>query len=296
MMSTLKIPTRRVRVALTAAVAATVLATAVLIRAEAAQRIRLSEISHIHGLTVDPRDSTRLFLATHHGVFLTSPDGTAERVSVDESDYMGFTPHPGDPGVLYASGHPAGGGNMGFIVSRDGGRSWQQTSPGANGPVDFHAMDVSAADPNTIYGLFGVVQVSRDGGESWQIAGSPPADTFDLAASALDPNLVYAATRDGLMVSRDAAKTWELTGPAGPATMVQVGPDGSVYAFVLGSGLLRAPAAALSWKTIDPDFGARVLLHLAIDRSAPDQLFAVTDDGGILASSDGGQSWTGLSS
>lgn len=264
--------------------------------AEAAESIPISEVSHIHGIVVDPGDPTRLVLATHQGIFLASPDGTAERISEDGSDYMGFTPHPGDSSVIYASGHPASGGNMGFIVSGDGGASWQRVSPAANGPVDFHAMDVSRADSNTIYGLYGAIQISRDGGKSWEVRGSPQADTFDLAASPLDPNLVYAATRDGLMVSRDAAKTWELTGPAGPATMVQVGPDGSVYAFVLGSGLLQAPAAELSWKTINPDFGARVLLHLAIDRSAPDRLFAVTDDGGILASTDGGQSWTGLSS
>jgi hypothetical protein len=41
-------------------------------------------------------------------------------------DFMGFTPHPSDPATLYSSGHPAGGGNLGFIVSEDGGGSWTQ--------------------------------------------------------------------------------------------------------------------------------------------------------------------------
>jgi photosystem II stability/assembly factor-like uncharacterized protein len=77
---------------------------------------------------------------------------------------------------------------------------------------------------------------------------------------------------------------------------VQVGPDGSVYAFVLGSGLLRAHGAALSWRPVNAEFGERVVLHLAIDRAMPDRMFAVTDDGGILASTDGGQSWIGLPS
>src|SRR3546814_5804623 len=65
---------------------------------------------------------------------------------------MGFTPHPADPEVLYASGHPAGGGNLGFIVSRDGGQSWAKLSDGAGGPDDFHQMDISKADPQVIYG------------------------------------------------------------------------------------------------------------------------------------------------
>jgi photosystem II stability/assembly factor-like uncharacterized protein len=153
-------------------------------------------------------------------------------------------------------------------------------------------MDVSRADPGVIYGLYGSIQVSRDGGETWVVATAPPADTFDLAASAVDADLVYAATREGLMVSRDAAISWEPTGPAGqPASMVQVAPDGSVYAFVIGTGLIRAPGTALAWQPISNEFGSRILLHLAIDPSDSKRIFAVTQDGGIFASTDGGRTW-----
>jgi photosystem II stability/assembly factor-like uncharacterized protein len=129
----------------------------------------LSKETHFHGIAVDPSDPSRLYLATHHGLFLTSPDGTATRISDNANDYMGFTPHPTDSSLLYASGHPAGGGNMGVILSEDGGKTWQQLSPGAQGPVDFHAMTISRADPNVIYGLYvhgGGIQVSRDGGKT----------------------------------------------------------------------------------------------------------------------------------
>lgn len=277
-------------------VAATIVVGTILMRADAAERVPLSDVSHIHGIAVDPRDSERLVLATHHGIFLAGGDGIAERISGERNDYMGFTPHPGDPGILYASGHPTSGGNMGFIASRDGGATWRPISEGVEGPVDFHAMDVSAADPQVIYGVYGAIQVSRDAGKSWQIAGTPPADVFDLAASALDSDLVYAATRNGLMVSRDGAKSWESTGPAGqPATMVQVGSDGAVYAFVLGNGLLRAPGAALNWQQVTADLGERVLLHLAIDRTNPRRMFAVTDEGRILTSTNGGRNWAAVS-
>ena len=114
----------------------------------------LAEDSHFHGLAVDPTDPSRLYLATHHGLYAVAPDGTAERLSPVQ-DFMGFTPHPSEPSTLYASGHPAGGGNLGFIVSGDAGRTWTQLSPGVGGPVDFHQMDVSPADPKTIYGAHG---------------------------------------------------------------------------------------------------------------------------------------------
>src|SRR3546814_8406373 len=76
------------------------------------------------------------YLATHHGFFVVGPDGVARQISETEDDFMGFTPHPADPDVLYASGHPAGGGNLGFIVSRDGEQTWAKLSDGADGQVE----------------------------------------------------------------------------------------------------------------------------------------------------------------
>ena len=46
-----------------------------------AQSVPIAEVSHIHGIAVDPKDSSRLFLATHYGVFHTSADGMAAQVS-----------------------------------------------------------------------------------------------------------------------------------------------------------------------------------------------------------------------
>ncbi len=258
--------------------------------------IPIGQVAHIHGIAVDPVDPSRLYLATHHGVYRTSPDGaTAVQVSQNQNDYMGFSPHPTDHQIIFASGHPVQGGNVGVIVSRDGGRTWQQTSPGANGPVDFHAMTISRADPNVIYGLYRGIQVSRDDGRTWAVAGTPPAQVSDLAASAVSADLIYAATSGGVMVSRDGGRTWEPTGAQGqPATMVETGPDGTVYAFIVGSGLIRAPAAMLAWSPVSNGFGSSVLLHLAVDPDDPNRLFAVDDAGRILASTDAGLNWTTL--
>jgi hypothetical protein len=158
--------------------------------------VPIAEVSHIHGMAVDPSNPSQLLLATHYGVWRTQPDGTATRISETQDDFRGFTAHPEGPEVFFASGHPAAGGNLGFLRSDDAGVKWEQVSPGANEPVDFHAMDVSPPDPNVIiYRLLGDLQVSFDGGETWRIVGRPPADVFSLAASAQDAAKVYAATR-----------------------------------------------------------------------------------------------------
>lgn len=156
-MKPLRISLAIAAVAIVAAVAAGHLPAA---QAQAVDVSELASQTHIHGLAVDRQDSGYPLTATHHGLFRAGPDGAAERISVVQ-DFMGFNPHPSDPDTLYASGHPAEGGNLGFIASPDGGRTWEQISPRDGGPVDFHQMTVSAADPQTIYGAYGALQVPR---------------------------------------------------------------------------------------------------------------------------------------
>ncbi len=258
----------------------------------AAETLKLNEVSHLHGIAVDPSDPSRLYLASHHGVWLTNPDGTATRVSDNRYDYMGFTPNPAQPGAFYASGHPEGGGNLGVLVSTVGARSWKAVSKGVNGPVDFHSMDASLADPTVLYGHYGSVQVSRDAGKTWEVTGKPPADMFDLAASAKDANTVYAATRNGLMVSRDAGKTWQAAYMVQrPTTMVTTTKDGTAYAFQIGTGLLKTTEPSPAWQPVSNGFGDAILLHLAVDPTNPERLYAVTDKSAILVSQDGGKTW-----
>lgn len=248
--------------------------------------------THFHGIAVHPVDPDRFYLATHHGFFLIAPDGSAKRLSDNRNDYMGFTPHPTDPEVFFASGHPAGGGNLGFIQSTDGGRTWQKLSSGVGGPVDFHQMDVSPADPDLVYGVFRGLQVSEDGGKTWEKVAKTPPKLLDLAASASDTVTLYAATQNGLLVSRNRGQSWS---PAylnqSPASMVQATGDGNVYAFIGGLGLVRSAGDSLQWKLLSNDFGKRYLLHLAVDSNYPKILYAITNQSEVLASKDGGVTW-----
>jgi photosystem II stability/assembly factor-like uncharacterized protein len=255
--------------------------------------VSLSEVSHIHGIGFDPAEPGAVFLATHNGLYRANPDATAVALSSDRNDYMGFTPDPADNGRLLASGHPGGGGNMGVIVSEDAGATWTQLSAGAGGPVDFHAMTVSRADPSTVYGLFGGIQVSRDGGRSWSVAGPGPDRIIDLAAAPSQADILYAGTVGGLMRSSDAGATWALIGPANVATtMVEATSDGSIYAFFAGTGLFRLPSADGTWNALASDFGESYILHLAADPVDPMHLVAVTETSAVLESVDGGVTWT----
>lgn len=251
----------------------------------------LHEHTHIHGLAVDRTHEGHLLIATHHGMFRADPVGRAERIS-PVKDFMGFTPHPDEPETLYGSGHPAGGGNLGFIVSNDGGATWQQRSPGVDGPVDFHQMTVSPVDPDVIYGAYGRLQRSGDGGHNWSIVGPLPADLISLAASARDADTLYAGTRGGLQISRDGGQSWEAVFEGFAVSLVAVNGDGGLHAFVPGHGLVRADEEALDFATLAQGWEDHIVLHMAFDPDDSSRIFAASHQSTVFVSEDGGRNWS----
>jgi photosystem II stability/assembly factor-like uncharacterized protein len=296
----------KTRSALYAALGVTVLAVAGALYAYNSSSIRattvtgLAEETHFHGIAVDANDPARLYLATHHGLFVVGLDGQARRVSETRDDFMGFTAHPTDPSILYASGHPAGGGNLGFTLSKDGGRSWSKIANGVNGPVDFHQMDVSKADPRVIYGVYGDLQRSADGGRTWTRVAPAPDGIIALAASSTDANILYAATQGGLLRSTDGGLTWKAAHEsASPATMVYVTRAGDLYAFVLGVGVVRANEKDLAWQVVNNGFGDDFVVHFAADPTDQQRLYAIvlnakTRTQRVVFSRDGGANWAQL--
>jgi photosystem II stability/assembly factor-like uncharacterized protein len=257
-----------------------------------AETIPIDRISHIHGLAVDAEQPSRLYLATHDGLFLTAPNGTATRVGDSRDDLMAFATDFGESAIFYASGHPPGGGNLGLLASRDRGVAWQRLSAGVGGPVDFHAMAVSRADPRVIYGTYQGLQVSRDSGRNWRKVGPVPEKTFDLAGSARDPDTVYAAAMAGLFVSRDGGRNWSpVFMQQRPTTLVEISAGGRVYAFVYGVGLMMGDEAGAGWDVRSAEFGDRYPVKMAIDPTDPDRIHVVADTGAILTSKDGGRTW-----
>jgi photosystem II stability/assembly factor-like uncharacterized protein len=255
----------------------------------------LAKETHFHGIAVDPADSSRFYLATHHGLYLVGSDGKAERISSTRDDLMGFTIHPTDPTTLFASGHPVAGGNLGFITSQDGGRSWTKLSDGVGGPVDFHQMDVSKADSQVTYGIYRVLQRSIDGGATWHEVSPAPDNVIAIAASSLDIDTLYAATQDGLLQSTDGGRNWKRHMNRA-ATMVHVAHDGTVFAFVIGVGLIQASERNLAWRVVGKWLGDQILLHLAADPRDPRRLYAVAHNAktraqSVITSRDGGERW-----
>lgn len=268
------------------------LGTAMPASAQGISITKLAGKTHIHGLAFDRADPASVLVATHHGLMKAAPDGMVTPVSDSRDDFMGFVPHPSDSTVLFASGHPQSGGNLGFIKSTDSGKSWKQIAPGVDGPVDFHQLAVSPSDPDVLYGSYGAIQTSRDGGKTWAVAGDGPAKLIDLAVSPANPDTVYAATEEGLLVSLDAAKSWQPLMPGVPVTTIDIAADGTMLAYVPGRGLLKASESSPTFeKVADGPDPAGYILHLASDQQSPKRMVAVTGTRAIVVSSDSGATW-----
>jgi len=249
--------------------------------------ITVSELSHIHGVVLSTK-SDLVLLATHYGLFAVDSAGSARMVSEAADDFMGFT--AAIDGTLYASGHPATGGNIGIIGAESADAPWSKLSDGAQGPVDFHALTVSPADPLVLYGTYGGIQISRDGGRTWSMAGAGPDEVIDLAAAADDPGHLFAGTMGGLMESKDYGATWTLAAAGGvPVTAVEIAPDGSLRVFIAGTGFARLEAGKIE---VISDRADEVFLHMAFDAEDPGNVIAVTAESDILASNDGGATWS----
>lgn len=256
----------------------------------------LGEGTHFHGIAVDQNKSEYLYLATHHGFHRLDLDGMTQQISDVTDDFMGFIPHPSDPTQFIASGHLQRGGNLGVIVSTDGGETWSQRSVGADGPVDFHQLTISHADPDTLYGAYrGQLQISRDAGQEWHIQGPAPEGLIGLAASSQDADRLYAATQAGLLMSPDAGQRWRHAYPEPrPASVVTTTGAGDLYAFIGGVGLVHAREGSRDWQVLSDGWGDNYLLHLAVDPQDPERLYAIDSQGRVLASQDGGSSWRSL--
>ena len=253
----------------------------------------VNSLQDAHGLAVDRKNSSKVYIATHTGLLVMNNDGEFQRAGTALDDYMGFSAHPSDPNTFYSSGHPSRGGNIGFQKSTDGGRTWQKVSNGVAGPVDFHAMTVSQADQNTIYGWYrGQLQRSSDEGKNWQVAPSNIANVIVLATSPTANNTVYAGTVNGLQLSHNQGNTWSGLNLGGVVTALAVDPtsEQELVAYSDGQGLVLSKDSGSTWKKLSSYSGGMVM-HLAYDVQNPTNMYLINQNLEIHKTTDGGETW-----
>lgn len=243
-------------------------------------------IAHVHGLGMA---SETLFVATHHGLFVLDGSEWSQRSS-DRADHMGFSLV--SDRLMFRSGHPETGGNLGVQRSTDGGRNWKTTSDVLDSPVDFHAMAASPSRPVVLYGWSQGLFRSVGDPEDWeplQLAGLP-INIGSLAVS--NDGEVFTSTSEGLYRSTDRAQSWKRMGPELVYALAAGGDD--VYASKAdGVGVLRSSDDGKSWDDVSEGLGTAAIVALT---TSPDGKIVVAADqeGGLWRSEDRGKTWTSV--
>ncbi|WP_144070031.1 F510_1955 family glycosylhydrolase [Nonomuraea indica] len=243
-------------------------------------------IGHVHGLGVDPSDGA-VYLAGHYGLFKLKDGTTAERVAGRVQDHMGFT--VAGPRTFLASGHPGESSpdaapHLGLIRSDDAGRTWTTVSEA--GTADFHALQLAGG---VLYGFdsqSGRLRRSTDGGRTW--AAGAEEQVIDLAANAALATSVYATTPQGLKVSGSGGTEFEEVAGAPRLTHIEQ----PAVDLLIGTGedgrLHTSRDGGRTWQD-GGTLPGRAVAFTAVD---PRRLLAATEDGTVLESKDGGESFT----
>lgn len=210
---------------------------------------------HVHGLGVDSSDAGVLYIATHGDFYKSVDGGVPVKVDKQRADYMAFNAPQAEGVPLYSSGHPSTGGNTGLMKSTDSGQTWQTVSTVLDPPVDFHAMSVSASDPDVIIGFDsggrGLFK-TMDAGSTWDKFDYPGDYVIALAISPNDPNRIFAGTPGGFFESDDGAATWtQLNQYEGISVMaLAFDAEGNLYASTEEFGLAKSLDLGETWQNI----------------------------------------------
>ena len=197
----------------------------------------------------DPRDVDVFYAGSYGGLLTRINRRTGERraINIWPDNPMGFSASditerfqwtfpiviaPADPKTLYAT-------SQHVWKSTNEGQTWQRISP-----------DLTRHDPATLGPSGGPITLDQTGVETY-------ATIFTLAPSALNGNVIWAGSDDGLVhVTRDGGKNWANVTPADlpPFTrisLIDASPHDAGTAYLAGNRYQRSDRAPYVYKTSD---------------------------------------------
>ena len=272
----------------------------------------------IIGITVSPVNSKHLWAmieANEGGLFSSENAGqTWQRVNSDRSlrqrawYYSRLFADPGNEDLLYVL-------NVGFHVSKDGGKSFKRLSTPHG---DHHDLWISPENPNIIaIADDGGAQISTDAGKSWSsYMNQPTAQFYRLSTDNHFPYRIYAAQQDNSAM-RIASRTetrsgitkndWESTagGESGYIVPDPKDPD-IVYGGSYGGFLVRTnhktgesrsidvwPDNPMGWGTKDLKYRFQWNFPILFSKHNNNALYCAANK--LFVSYNEGQSWECIS-
>ncbi len=156
----------------------------------------------------------------------------------------------------------------------------------------------------------GLMRAEVGGGEWEMLSQGLPAkaEVRSILIHPDDPQIVYAGTHDGPYRSSNQGESWDKLDFPDPAMVVwsMIFHPENPQIIYLGTGpaaIYRSDNGGDSWKrlsivetcgTVDMGFPMRVI-RMTIDPSQPNHIYAGLEVGGVIRSTDGGETWADCS-
>jgi photosystem II stability/assembly factor-like uncharacterized protein len=188
---------------------------------------------------------------------------------------------------LIGSGHPdstALPNFLGFIESRDGGKSWRVLA--RLGEADLHKLVIRHDRLYAFDAVLGAMLISKDDGKTFTERFTPRGLVIDFVVDPSDPDTLVAATEQQLYRSTDAGKTWRGI-LDGAGIRLEWPASGGIVRADKSGAVLRSTDRGTTWKSIGRVDGEP---YKIVEEDGGKLLMALSD-GAILESADGGESW-----
>lgn len=201
---------------------------------------------------------------------------------------------PSDPKTLIA------GALDGIYRSHDGGDNWERISPERHAEIkNVESVAVDPLNPQVIYaGTWHLPWKTEDGGKSWHNIKKgviDDSDVFSIAIDSLNPASVYISACSGIYRSESAGEFFRkiqgIPYAARRTRILRMDPvDHKIVYAGTTEGLWKTSDGGATWKRTTSD---RVIVNdVLIDPRRPERVLLATDRGGVLASNDGGLTFT----
>jgi photosystem II stability/assembly factor-like uncharacterized protein len=229
------------------------------------------------------------------GLFISNDGGKSwySQAEMRGQSIRALRASPTDPKELVA------GTLKGVFRSQDGGQRWTQISPLDSTEIhEVQSVAIDPADPNVIYaGTWHLPWKTTDGGQHWENIKEgiiEDSDVFSILVDPKNPKIVYASACSGIYKSENSAvlfhKIQGIPSSARRTRVLMQDPNDLKVVFAgTTEGLWRTEDAGHTWKRLT---GPEIIVNdVSIDAADSQHVLIATNRGGVLVSTDGGETF-----
>ncbi|MGZ4871868.1 MAG: WD40/YVTN/BNR-like repeat-containing protein [Candidatus Angelobacter sp.] len=255
-------------------------------------------------IVIDPSDSRNIFAAAWNAQ-LPNSDGDLYRsndagktweivADLHGKSLRALSMAASDPKILVV------GALDGIYRSRDGGLDFERISPANHAEIkNVESIAIDPVNPDVIYaGTWHLPWKTEDGGKTWHNIKKGVIDDSDVFSIVIDPSQpsnLFISACSGIYRSDSAGELFRkiqgIPYSARRTRMLQMDPtDHNVVYAGTTEGLWKTTDAGVTWKHMT---GSNIIINdVLIDPRHPSRVLLATDRSGVLASDDGGVTFT----